>query len=340
MAFDVAAPTQRMWSTLETSIEAERIETSVYVTATTNNTSIKAITANSLSTTNNLVNDTIAATERVIGHGLVSLQQNEPQKNHALVLLEMQKPPTPEQAKRGVVYVQEHELGNGLFKIGWMDGTARDTIGNYDSCNTINADVIYETPSGPFFAASKVKNLAHIALSPYDTRAMRFQQCGPEYDGWLSAPVEMVLETVKTMEAFVQLPAYESKDGQNWELSLAADEIIRTMGDFPLERLKDTIESTDEAPAGKVAASLAAQSSHERVTCVAETAASPISLESEDGLEGTRTATTPEAMGFSKHFALKAKSLTYSTKKKAKKLSGSMASLVPWNRSQESTPER
>ncbi|KAK1972302.1 hypothetical protein LY78DRAFT_650738 [Colletotrichum sublineola] len=312
MILHTALTAQTMGPTVETSIGRNKIEVSVHVTATADTISTAAITANNLGTTNNLGNDTVDTTER---SSQESVQRHEPRKDHASVLLEMQKPPTPEEAEMGIVYVQEHELGNGLFKIGWVEDTTRDSIMRSDSCNALSARVIYETPSGPFLAASKTKNLCQIALRPQNLGITGRHQCGQEYENWLSAPVEMVLDIVKTMEAFVKLPAYESKDGQNWALSFAADEMIRTMGVFSLQRLKDAMDSIEQDSTYKATESLATQSSQETVTFVAETAVSQISLATENDLKGEATATTPVAKGSSKDSSPKMKSPGNSAKK-------------------------
>ncbi|KAK1570256.1 uncharacterized protein LY79DRAFT_594438 [Colletotrichum navitas] len=273
---------QTIGSRNETLIEGKRFGVSVCVTAETDTVSTKTIASNSPDTTNNFGKDTIATFEIILGHNQETIQRNELKENHASLLLELQHSPTSAETERGIVYVQEHELGNGLFKIGcWIEDTAR-------------------TPGGPFLAASKVKNLSLIALHPQNLEVTECHRCGRGYEEWISAPVEKVLETVKTLENFVKLPAYESKDGQNWELSSTADKIIRAMDLFSLERLKNSMDSTEGDSTDNTVASFATRLSQETVTYIAETAASPTLLNTEEEVEGRRTLTTPDSKSFSK----------------------------------------
>ncbi|EFQ36198.1 uncharacterized protein GLRG_11343 [Colletotrichum graminicola M1.001] len=284
----------------ETLIGVKRRGVSVCVTAETDTVSTKTIASNSLDTTNDLGKDTVATIERILSHNQETIQQNELEENHASLFLEIQKPPTPVEAERGIVYVEEHELGNGLFKIGWREDTARVSITPSDSCNKLNSKVIYETPGGPFLAASKVKQLSLTALHPQILVVMERHHGGRGYEEWISAPLEKVLQTIKTLENFVKLPAYESKDGQNWELSFTANKIIRGMDIFLLENLEGSMNSTEGDSAGNTVAGFATGLSQETVTCVAETAASPTLLDTEEELEGRRTLTTPDPKSFSK----------------------------------------
>ncbi|KAK2044702.1 hypothetical protein LZ31DRAFT_541718 [Colletotrichum somersetense] len=332
-----------MTPTVESSIQissgAKGIQVSVHATAVTNAASTETIAVNSPGTNNNLRKDTVPATEKIIGHNQEIIQRNELKKAHASVLLEMQTPPTPAEAQRGIVYVQEHELGNGLFKIGWMEDTARVSIMHCESCSLPNSRVIYETPSGPFLAASKAKSLSQTALHPQTLGNRECHHCGRGCEEWVSAPVETVLEAVKTMEAFVKLPAYESKDGENWKLSSAADKMIRTMSVFSLERFKDTMDSAEENSTGKTVASLATRLSQETIACVDETVASPVSPNTETDFQEKETPTKSETKGSSKDSKSRRRFLA-NPAKKGKKIIDYMANLTGWDRSAESTPER
>ncbi|KAK1993644.1 hypothetical protein LX36DRAFT_661311 [Colletotrichum falcatum] len=300
----MASATRTTTSTLEVRTIDNDSGVSVHVVERKNTVSTNILAANSPGTADTPSKDAVATKEGAIGPNQESVQRNEAKKDDASsVLLEMQKPPTSEEAARGVVHVLEHELGNGLFKIGWTKDGMRD-------CNTTNSRVIYETPGGPFFAACKVKSLGQIALHPQNLGLTECHGC----EEWLGAPVDTVLETVKTMETFVRLPAYESKDGQNWELSSAADDVTRNMGAFSLGRLKEMMNPTEQDSTGKAVASPATKPSQQTVTCVGETAAPPISHDTEEDSEGRGPLITPEPKGLREGFKSTGKSLSNSGK--------------------------
>ncbi|KZL84937.1 hypothetical protein CI238_12270 [Colletotrichum incanum] len=317
------------------STEGERIKFSVSVTTVTEAISTIAITpTNQTDDTIDSRNDTAVTVQRIIGVGLVRRPRERPLQDHTELLLKINKPfVLNEDTKYGVVYVQEHEARTGLFKI----GHTKDMLKRAGNCKTSSAKVIYETPGGPFFAACKAKSLAGIALRCRNLIITECQRCGKGHTDWFEAPRESVLETVRTMEALVQLSAYESKNGKEWVLSAAAVEMIKNMDEFSLAGSKSSIKSTEEHPTGKTATSPVMQPSQESVTCISENSVPPSPLTSEEDLEETKTTATPEAINVGKDAKEK-----MSFKDTTKKIKGIcmdyMESLL--DRSPENTPGR
>ncbi|GKT61449.1 hypothetical protein ColTof4_02910 [Colletotrichum tofieldiae] len=320
----------------------ERLEVSVSVKTVTDAVSIMAITATRQADDNDNPGNGAANTmQRIIGVGQVRLPGQRPLQDDAGLPLKINKSFNPKAEEgRGVVYVLEHEAKTGLFKIGYT----QNMLNRSSNCKKSKPKLIYETPGGPFVAAWKAKSLARTALSYHNLKITECQLCGWGHDDWFDAPKDLVLETVRAMETFVQLPAYESKNGKEWVLTVAAEEMIKSMGEFSLEGLKSSIKSTEEHPADKTATVPVMQPSQESVTCVSETSLLPSPLTSEEDSEETRFTATPEASNVGKD--AKDNSTYGKTKKKIKEttnkfigdVGGFMGSLL--DRSQDNTPER
>ncbi|GJC78569.1 hypothetical protein ColLi_01407 [Colletotrichum liriopes] len=291
-------------------------------------------------------NGTANTVQSIIGVGQVRLPGQRPLQGDAALLLKINKSFNPKAEEgRGVVYVLEHGAKTGLFKIGYT----KNMLNRSSNCKNSEVKVIYETPNGPFVAAWKAKSLARTALSNHNLKITECQLCGFGHDDWFDAPRDLVLETVRAMETFVQLPAYESKNGKEWVLTAAAEEMIKSMGEFSLEGLKSSIKSTEEHPTDKTATVPAMQPSQESVTCVSETSSllsSP--LTSEEDSEETKFTATPEAIDVGND--AKENSKYGKVKKTMKKMKekfigdvvdsvgGYVGSLL--DRSQDNTPER
>ncbi|RYP65665.1 hypothetical protein DL769_006244 [Monosporascus sp. CRB-8-3] len=317
----------------------------VHVETVTDGISTMAITAaGQIDVIDNHGNAGVATAERIIRLGLASLQRKGSLRNHAPVFSEIHKPLTSVQKLDGIVYVLQHKFEKGLFKIGWTRGTAEERLNQAGNCFGSNAEILHQTRGGPFFAASKAEKLAQTVLRHHNLTITECEQCGGGHREWFRAPREMVVETVETMETFVRLPAYESKDGQTWKLSDAAYEMIRTMCEFSTARLRSAItiierHSIDEPPEG-----LSTQLKPEPVGHVAETAVPPRSQESDEGMEGKNPSATTDAVDSGKGANGARRPIGADAARKARKMvrkAGELKDRVGqlWNRSREGTPE-
>ncbi|KFA66597.1 hypothetical protein S40285_08274 [Stachybotrys chlorohalonatus IBT 40285] len=183
--------------------------------------------------------------ERVIGVGLATLQRRGSLRDDSPIFSEIFKPLTAVQRDVGVVYVLEHMIEKGLFKIGWTRTTQSKRLNQPDNCFRSTAEVIYESRGGPFFAACKAERLAQAVLRHHNLNIVECEQCGGGHREWFRASRERVLETVQIMETFIRLPAYELTDGDVWKLSDASFGMIKAMCEFSPGKLKSAIMTTD-----------------------------------------------------------------------------------------------
>ncbi|RYP34849.1 hypothetical protein DL767_004074 [Monosporascus sp. MG133] len=317
----------------------------VHVETVTHGISAMAITAaGQINVINNHGNANVATAERIFGLGLASLQRKGSLRNHAPVFSEIHKPLTSVQKEYGIVYVLGHKTQKGLFKIGWTRATAKERLNQAGNCYGSDAEILHETRGGPFFAASKAEKLAQTVLRHHNLTIAECEQCGGGHREWFRAPREMVVDTVETMETFVRLPAYESKNGQTWKLSDAAYEIIRTMCEFSPVRLRSAIttietHSIDEPPGG-----LSTQPKPEVVALVAETAIPPRPQDSDESMEGRNSSATTETIDSGEGAKGTTGSVGAEAAKRAKRVVRGVRKIKEragqiWNQSREGTPE-
>ncbi|RWQ94349.1 hypothetical protein C8Q69DRAFT_385719, partial [Paecilomyces variotii] len=168
---------------------------------------------------------------RITGIGLASLQRKGTLRDTSPVLKEIYKYLTGEEQKEGIVYVLEHVEIKGLFKVGCTRETAAKRHHQPGNCYGTNTKVIHETTDGPFVGAQKAKRLAQAILRHHKLQVIKCEQCGKGHKEWFWAQREVVLDTVKIVERFVQLPAYTLQDGR-MKLSPVAEERMEKMCNF------------------------------------------------------------------------------------------------------------
>ncbi|RYO99953.1 hypothetical protein DL764_006642 [Monosporascus ibericus] len=318
---------------------------SVHVETVTHGISTMAITAaGQIDVVDNHGNANVATAEQIFGLGLTSLQRKGSLRNHAPVFSEIHKPLTPVQKEYGIVYVLEHKIEKGLFKIGWTRATAEERLNQAGNCSAPNAEILHQTRGGPFFAASKAEKLAQTVLRHHNLTITKCEQCGGGHREWFRAPRKMVVETVEIMETFVRLPAYESKNGQTWKLSDAAYEMIRTMCEFSTSRLRNAITTIERHSIDKPPGGLSTQLKPEAASHVAETAIPPRPPDSDQSMEGKKLSAATEAVDCGKGAKGATRSVGADAARQAKRVvrkAGEFKDRMGqiWNRPREGTPE-
>ncbi|KAH7266273.1 hypothetical protein B0J15DRAFT_242917 [Fusarium solani] len=192
---------------------------------------------------------------RVVGLGLIStLQRKGSLRDDSPVIRELHKHLTPQQLEEGIVYVLEHTGTPGLFKVGWTRTSVYERLGQPGNCYGKHTKVLHETSSGRFAGASKAERLVQVILRHQNIEVVECEQCGGGHKEWFRSSKDEVLRTVKLMEDFVQLPAYERCEGE-MKLSREANAFVKAMCNFSTARLesimarpensvKETVEST------------------------------------------------------------------------------------------------
>ena len=294
------------------------------------------------------ISDNIDAgkTEKIIGLGLATIERKGSLRNHSPIFTELHKPLTPQQQEHGLVYVLEHTDEKGLFKIGWTRATAEKSLNQAGNCSASDVDILHQTRSGHFFAASKAEKLAQTVLRHHNLTIKECEKCGGGHRKWFRAPKEMVIETVEIMETFVQLPAYEQKDDGTWKLSDAAFATIRTMCQFSTVRLKSAMTAAEvpverpsiDGPIGDVPT----QSNLEEVIHTTEATGSPISQDSDRGVDGQSLWAASETIESTKGAKGKKNSIGTETAKRTKRAIRKAGKIIDrvgqsWSRSQEGT---
>ncbi|RSL66962.1 hypothetical protein CEP54_003520 [Fusarium duplospermum] len=192
---------------------------------------------------------------RVVGLGLIStLQRKGSLRDDSPVIKELHKHLTPQELEEGIVYVLEHTVTPGLFKVGWTRTNVYQRLRHPKNCYSKHTKVIHETSSGHFVGASKAESLVQVILRHQNIKVIECEQCGGGHREWFKSSKDEVLRTVKLMEEFVRLPAYELCEGE-MKLSREANAFVKAMCSFSTSRLeslmarpdnkvKETIEST------------------------------------------------------------------------------------------------
>ncbi|RSL39601.1 hypothetical protein CEP53_013935 [Fusarium sp. AF-6] len=197
---------------------------------------------------------------RVVGLGLIStLQRKGSLRDDSPVIKEIHKHLTPQDLEEGIVYVLEHTVTPGLFKVGWTRTNVYQRLGHPNNCYSKHTKVLHETISGRFVGAHKAESLVKVILRHQNLEVVKCEQCGGGHREWFRSSKDEVLRTVKLMEEFVRLPAYELCDGE-MKLSREANAFVKAMCSFstsrleslmarPENRVKETIESTSSVGA-------------------------------------------------------------------------------------------
>lgn len=250
------------FSTIATSSRElpQKSQNPVIEEAAVGHVSTVAIAASEETSTANVGEKEATQDVRVVGLGLIStLQRKGSLRDDSPVIRELYKHLTPQQLEEGIVYVLEHTGTPGLFKIGWTRTSVSGRLGQPGNCYGKDTKVLYETSSGCFAGASKAERLVQVILRHQNTEVVECEQCGGGHKEWFKSSKDEVLRTVKLMEDFVQLPAYEMCEGE-MKLSREANAFVKAMCSFSTARLeslmarpensvKDTIESASSVGA-------------------------------------------------------------------------------------------
>ncbi|KAM0420818.1 hypothetical protein ACHAPT_011348 [Fusarium lateritium] len=182
---------------------------------------------------------------RVVGLGLITtLQRKGSLRDDSPVIRELHKHLTPQQLEEGVLYILEHTGTPGLFKIGWTRTSVHERLGQPGNCYGKDTKVLHETSSGRFAGASKAERLVQVILRHQNIQVVECEQCGGGHKEWFKSSKDEVLRTVKLMEDFVQMPAYEMCQGE-MKLSRDANAFIKVMCNFSTARLESLMGGGD-----------------------------------------------------------------------------------------------
>ncbi|KAF5651234.1 hypothetical protein F52700_139 [Fusarium sp. NRRL 52700] len=172
----------------------------------------------------------------------LGLKSNGTLSDTAAIIRELRKPLTSTQAQEGKVYVLKHKEEKDLFKIGWTTTTVNTSLSRPNNCYGASCETkpIYESPD-LFKGAPKAHRLVHLFLRDINVRVKRCKKCGKGHNDWFEGHEEAILGTVRTMEGFLQMPAYELKE--KGELSDEGKAMVKNMCNITLESFQRNQES-------------------------------------------------------------------------------------------------
>ncbi|KAF4983311.1 hypothetical protein FZEAL_1249 [Fusarium zealandicum] len=183
-----------------------------------------------------------------LSDGLDTLQRKGSLRDGSSIVRELYKYLTPEQHTEGVVYIVEHAEDDARFAVGWTSTSAQEILNKPDNCYGADSKIIHETSQGSFQGASKAQKLAQVILRQHNTRVRECTKCTGGHTEWLQVPKETVCNTVRLMEDFIRLPAYELQDGE-MKLSPAAHVMVKTMCNFSTGMLETLLSGVGERSA-------------------------------------------------------------------------------------------
>ncbi|KAJ4265666.1 hypothetical protein NW762_004960 [Fusarium torreyae] len=166
-------------------------------------------------------------------------------RDDSSVVREFYKYLTPSQLEEGRVYVLQHNEHDDIFKIGFTKSTASQRSSQPGNCYSENTRAIYQSDA-PFVGAMKAERLAQASLHDRNMYITKCDKCGHGHREWFRSTKETILETVKLMEGFIRLPAYELQDGK-MKLSAVANEMVKTMCNFSTKKLGIIMASYQES---------------------------------------------------------------------------------------------
>lgn len=156
--------------------------------------------------------------------GITALNRKYSIRDQGHISTLMHKTLDQQDQEDGLVYVLRHKSVSGLFKIGWTkEDKAAKRQEQPGNCYAIDTEVIYESSSS-FFAAQRAERLAQDVLTNHNLLVKECKVCGKGHREWFLTTQERVVNTVKTMERLVRLPAYKETD-EGWKLTDKADKI-------------------------------------------------------------------------------------------------------------------
>ncbi|CEI67020.1 hypothetical protein FVEN_g9796 [Fusarium venenatum] len=186
------------------------------------------------------------------GIGIGRLYRQGTLKRGSPILKALTTPPTLRLRKHGVVYVLQHTKNEKVFKIGYTGHNAVNRQNQPGNCYGKNTKVIYESETD-FVGAEKAEHLAHIFLGNHNLKVPECASCGGGHKEWYYDQTgDVLIATLKVMEDFVQLPAYELKAGQKEDgemvVSQEAEKRIKSMFDISIQGLQGSV-GTQNGPA-------------------------------------------------------------------------------------------
>lgn len=147
----------------------------------------------------------------------------------------------PENGKMtfGTVYVLRHDDDSDLFKVGH---TARNAEKRRDEiCHGKKTQVVYE--SSEFQGSYQAETIAEKILK-HEKLLVTCSDCKRKHKEWYKGPKKTILEAVKDAVEFLQLPAYEHKDGR-WRLTARAyDGVVKKLCSFSVSNMSQYLADT------------------------------------------------------------------------------------------------
>ncbi|KAM0494173.1 hypothetical protein ACHAP8_008769 [Fusarium lateritium] len=196
------------------------------------------------------------------GIGIGRLYRQGTLKRSSPILEALTTPPTLKLRKHGVVYVLQHTKHEKVFKIGYTGHNAVNRQNQSRNCYGKDTKVIYESETD-FAGAEKAEQLAHVFLGNHNLKVRECASCGGGHKEWYYDQTgDVLIATLKVMEDFVQLPAYELKAGQKEDgemvVSQEAEKRIKSMFDISIQGLQGSV-GTQNGPASIQMGSTTAQ---------------------------------------------------------------------------------
>ncbi|KAH8171384.1 hypothetical protein LIA77_08151 [Sarocladium implicatum] len=193
-----------------------------------------------------------ATTAYIANFGKTALARTGSLRDPSPIFAELYKPLHSKQDCNGIVYVLKNSARDDLFKIGYTRSTVEGRLKQANNCWRSNSDVVslYQSPS-PFFAAHKAEQLAQVTLKNHRLDVKECAVCGGGHREWFRASESVVVETVRAMERFVRLPAYEQTEDGKWKLSDRYSSILKPTWHMDLANFVSLISGHDSMPQGE-----------------------------------------------------------------------------------------
>ncbi|KAL6887395.1 hypothetical protein HDV57DRAFT_488724 [Trichoderma longibrachiatum] len=161
------------------------------------------------------------------GLGLGSPRRTRSIRDNSPVLSVIQSRPSDNAMKIGTLYVREHSEAVGFYKIGYSNISAEARLHQPNNCFRENAKIIYESPV-KFQGAKHAEKIIHLELWNDSIRISNCTECGGKHREWFKASRDKILQTVRKVEQFLQMPSY-IRQGKEWKLSDDAYKLAYTM---------------------------------------------------------------------------------------------------------------
>lgn len=143
--------------------------------------------------------------------------------------------------KVGIVYCCKHADHKRLFKIGFTESCAETRKYDRGNCYGEDTVIIYQRHES-YLGAYRVETLVHQALRQERLKmAEGCAKCGARHKEWFLGDEEVILQTLKAIEALVALPAYVLDEGR-YRLTNEALKILKVAFSFKLDRLQRELD--------------------------------------------------------------------------------------------------